>query len=204
MMLVIGLTGGIASGKSTTAAMIRNRGIPIHDADAAVHQLMAPGGAAVAPVLAEFGDDVGRDDGGIDRQLLGRLVFAAPPRRHALEAIIHPLVAADRDRFLADCRKAGAPMVVLDVPLLFETGGERLCDFTILCAVDPDIQRNRALQRPGMTAEKLDAILDRQMPLEEKRRLADSVIDTGSGVEAAGAALDDILNGPVAAMRRES
>ena len=184
--------------------MIRNRGIPIHDADAAVHQLMAPGGAAVAAVLAEFGDDVGRDDGGIDRQLLGRLVFAAPPRRHALEAIIHPLVAADRDRFLADCRTAGAPMVVLDVPLLFETGGERLCDFTILCAVDSDIQRNRALQRPGMTAEMLDAILDRQMPLAEKRRLADSVIDTGSGVEAAAAALDDILDGPVAAMRRES
>ena len=204
MMLVIGLTGGIASGKSTTAAMIRERGIPIHDADAAVHQMMAPSGSAVAPVLAEFGDEVGDVDGGIDRLALGRLVFAAPPRRHTLEAIIHPLVAADRDRFLADCRNADAPLAVLDVPLLFETGGERLCDFTILCAVDPDIQRDRALQRPGMTAEKLDAILDRQMPLAEKRQLADSVIDTGSGLEAARAALDEILDGPVAAMRREN
>jgi len=200
MMLVIGLTGGIASGKSTTASMIRDRGIPLHDADAAVHAMMAAGGPAVAEILAAFGEDVAASDGGIDRQRLGSLVFAAPPRRAALEAILHPLVAADRDRFLAEHRAAGAPMVVLDVPLLFETGGEALCDFTILCAVDPDIQRARARQRPGMTDDKLDAILARQMPLAEKRRLADSVIDTGNGLAAARAALDAILDGPVAAM----
>lgn len=203
-MLVIGLTGGIASGKSTTASMIRDRGIPIHDADAAVHRLMAPGGAAVAEVLAAFGTDVGADDGGIDRQALGRLVFSAPARRDLLETLIHPRVAADRDGFLADCRDSGADLVVLDVPLLFETGGEKLCDYTILCAVDPDLQRVRALQRPGMTAEKLDAILARQMPLAEKRKLADSVIDTGAGLDAARAALDAILDGPVAAMRQDS
>lgn len=203
-MLVIGLTGGIASGKSTTASMIQDRGIPIHDADAAVHAMMAPGGIAVPAVRAEFGEDVASGDGAIDRQALGRLVFAAPPRRAALEAIIHPLVAADRDRFLAENRDAGAAMVVLDVPLLFETGGESLCDFTILCAVDPDIQRRRALERPGMNDEKLDAILARQMPLAEKRQLADSVIDTGAGLGAARAALEAILDGPVAAMRRDS
>ena len=200
MMLVIGLTGGIASGKSTTASMIRDRGIPLHDADAAVHAMMAPGGPAVAEVLAVFGEEVAAADGGIDRQRLGGLVFAASARRAALEAIIHPLVAADRDRFLADQRAAGAPMVVLDVPLLFETGGEAFCDFTILCAVDPDIQRARALQRPGMTEEKLDAILASQMPLAEKRKLADSVVDTGKGMAAARAALEAILDGPVAAM----
>jgi len=203
-MLVIGLTGGIASGKSTTASMIRDRDIPIHDADAAVHRLMAPGGAAVAEVLAAFGTDVGADDGGIDRQALGRLVFSAPARRDLLETLIHPRVAADRDGFLADCRDSGADLAVLDVPLLFETGGEKLCDYTILCAVDPDLQRVRALQRPGMTAEKLDAILARQMPLAEKRKLADSVIDTGAGLDAARAALDAILDGPVAAMRQDS
>lgn len=201
-MLVIGLTGGIASGKSTTAAMIRDRGIPIHDADAAVHAMMAPGGTAVAPVMAEFGDGVAAGDGSIDRQALGRLVFASPERRSALEAIIHPLVAADRDLFLTRCREAGAPMVVLDVPLLFETGGQTLCDHTILCVVDPVIQRERAMQRPGMTEEKLDAILASQMPLAEKRELADSVIDTGTGMDKARAALAAILDGPVAAMMK--
>jgi len=201
-MLVIGLTGGIASGKSTTAAMIRDRGIPIHDADAAVHAMMAPGGAAVAPVMAEFGDGVAAGDGSIDRQALGRLVFASPERRSALEAIIHPLVAVDRDLFLTRCREAGAPMVVLDVPLLFETGGQTLCDHTILCVVDPVIQRERAMQRPGMTEEKLDAILASQMPLAEKRELADSVIDTGTGMDKARAALAAILDGPVAAMMK--
>ena len=197
-MLVIGLTGGIASGKSTTAAMVRDRGIPIHDADAAVHAMMSPDGVAVAPVIAAFGDQVVASDGGINRQALGKLVFAAPKRRMALEAIIHPLVAADRDRFLTEFREAGTPMVVLDVPLLFETGGQSLCDHTILCAVDPAIQRTRALQRAGMTDEKLDAILASQMPLAQKRQLADSVIDTGSGVDAARRALDAILDGPVA------
>ena len=197
-MLVIGLTGGIASGKSTTAAMVRDRGIPIHDADAAVHAMMSPDGVAVAPVIAAFGDQVVASDGGIDRQALGKLVFAAPKRRVALEAIIHPLVAADRDRFLTEFREAGTPMVVLDVPLLFETGGQILCDHTILCAVDPAIQRTRALQRAGMTDEKLDAILASQMPLAQKRQLADSVIDTGNGVDAARRALDAILDGPVA------
>ncbi|MGC6454192.1 MAG: dephospho-CoA kinase [Candidatus Puniceispirillaceae bacterium] len=199
-MIVVGLTGGIASGKSTTAAMIRDRGIPVHDADRSVHAMMAPGGVAVAPVTAAFGDELRADDGSIDRQALGAMVFAAPSRRAVLEAVIHPLVAADRDRFLAQSRETGAPLVVLDVPLLFETGGESLCDFIILCAVDPDIQRRRAMQRPGMTAGKLDAILASQMPLAQKRDLADAVIDTGDGVTAAAAQLAAILDGPVAAL----
>ena len=133
MMLVIGLTGGIATGKSTTAAMIRDRGIPLHDADAVVHDMMAAGGLATGLVAEAFGDDILTADGAVDRQRLGQAVFAESALRKRLEAIIHPLVADDRDRFLEMHRKAGAPLVVLDIPLLFETGGDAICDFVILC-----------------------------------------------------------------------
>ena len=180
-MLVIGLTGGIASGKSTTASMIRDRGIPLHDADAAVHAMMAPGGPAVAEVLAVFGEEVAAADGGIDRQRLGGLVFAASPRRAALEAIIHPLVAADRDRFLADQRAAGAPMVVLDVPLLFETVGDQACDFVITIWSPAFIQRQRALRRDGMTPEKLHAIVQAQYPQPDKKQMSDLALPSSLG-----------------------
>lgn len=196
-MIIIGLTGGIASGKSTTAKMFRDRDIPVHDADASVHEMMAAGGIAVAPVVDSFGAHVLAPDGSIDRQRLGGEVFAAPDRRQLLESIIHPLVAAARDRFLATHRHAGAPMVVLDIPLLFETGGAAMCDFVILCSVDPDRQKQRALARRGMTPDKLDAILRSQMPLATKRVMADVVIETDHGMEAARDALHAILDGPV-------
>jgi len=196
-MIIIGLTGGIASGKSTTATMFGERDIPLHDADAAVHELMGPGGAAVDSVVAAFGCDVLAPDGSIDRQRLGSKVFASPDQRQLLESIIHPLVAAARDSFLASNHKAGAPLVGLDIPLLFETGGEAICDFVILCSVDPDIQKQRALSRPGMTPDKLDAILQSQMPLATKRAMADAVIETDHGLDAARRALQAILDGPV-------
>ena len=196
-MIVIGLTGGIATGKSTTAAMMVARGIPVHDADAAVHVLMAPGGAAIGPVTQMFGDGMLTTGGAIDRQRLGAAIFSDPAQRRALEAIIHPLVAEDRDMFLARHRQAGSQLVVLDIPLLFETGGEALCDFVILCSASEEIQRRRALQRDGMTATKFESILESQMPLASKRAMADAEIDTGLGLESAAAALDAILDGPV-------
>ena len=197
MMIVVGLTGGIASGKSTTASMIRDHGIPVHDADAAVHELLAPGGGAVGAVAAAFGDDMLAPDGSIDRQRLGAAVFSDPALRQALESIIHPLVAADRDAFLESHRQSGTPVAVLDIPLLFETGGEAFCDFVILCSAAPDEQRRRALVRDGMTESKLDAIIGSQMLMSEKRGLADAVIETDHGLAAAHDALASILDGPV-------
>ena len=136
-------------------------------------------------------------DGSIDRRRLGAAVFSDPALRQALESIIHPLVAADRDAFLETHRQSGTPVAVLDIPLLFETGGEAFCDFVILCSAAPDEQRRRALVRDGMTDAKLDAIIGSQMPLSEKRRLADAVIETDHGLAAARDALATILDGPV-------
>ena len=200
-MIIIGLTGGIASGKSTTAALFRELDIPVHDADAAVHEMMAPGGVATGKVVEAFGGQILAPDGSVDRQRLGGEVFAAPERRRMLESIIHPLVATSRDRFLATSRKAATSLVVLDIPLLFETGGEALCDFVILCSVDPDTQKRRALRRNGMTEDKLAAILQSQMPLATKRAMADAVIETDHGVDAARQALLAILDGPVRQLR---
>ena len=200
-MIIIGLTGGIASGKSTTAALFRELDIPVHDADAAVHEMMAPGGVATGKVVEAFGGQILAPDGSVDRQRLGGEVFAAPERRRILESIIHPLVAASRDRFLATSRLTGVPLVVLDIPLLFETGGEALCDFVILCSVDPDTQKLRALRRNGMTEDKFAAILQSQMPLATKRAMADGVIETDHGVDAARQALLAILDGPVRQLR---
>ena len=196
-MIIVGLTGGIASGKSTTAAMIRDRGIPVHDADAAVHELMSADGDAVTAVTDAFGSEMLAADGSIDRRRLGGAVFSDPERRRALESLIHPLVANHRDAFLDTHRRSGTPLVVLDIPLLFETGGEVLCDFVILCSAAPAEQRRRALARDGMTDTKLDAIIDSQMPLADKRRLADAVIETDHGIEVARNALAAILDGPL-------
>ena len=203
-MIVIGLTGGIATGKSTTAKMIMDRGIPLHDADATVHKLMAAGGPATGPVANLFGADMLTAGGAVDRRRLGRVVFADTVLRKQLEAVIHPLVAADRDAFLEEQRLAGAPVVVLDIPLLFETGAEALCDFVILCSAPDEVQRQRAMARDGMTKARLDAILASQMPLVEKRAMADAEIDTGLGLDKAGAMLDSILEGPVRDLRQET
>ena len=203
-MIVIGLTGGIATGKSTTAKMIMDRCIPLHDADATVHKLMAAGGPATGPVANLFGADMLTAGGAVDRRRLGRVVFADTALRKQLEAVIHPLVAADRDAFLEEQRLAGAPVVVLDIPLLFETGAEALCDFVILCSAPDEVQRQRAMARDGMTKARLDAILASQMPLAEKRARADAEIDTGLGLDKAGAMLDSILEGPVRDLRQET
>ena len=193
-MKIIGLTGGIATGKSTTATMLRDRGIPVHDADAVVHRLMAANGAAVQPVIDRFGDSVLASDGSINRQALGGIVFKNATDRRQLESIIHPLVTADRDDFLAEIRSMGAPLVVLDVPLLYETGGDAACDFVILCDADSATQQVRGMARSGMTEQKWDAILASQMPMENKRTRADAVIETQYGLEAARRQLDEILD----------
>jgi len=176
-MLVIGLTGSIGMGKSTAAATLQRLGLPVHDADAAVHRLMERGGAAVAAVSAAF-PGVERD-GAIDRGLLGARVLGDDAAMKRLEAILHPLVRTEARRFLAQQARLRRPLAVLDIPLLFETGGDRLCDAVIVVSAPPFIQRARVMRRPGMTEAKFQAILARQMPDEEKRRRADFVVQTG-------------------------
>ena len=179
-MILIGLTGSIGMGKSTAAAALRRLGLPVHDADAAVHRLLAPGGAAVRPVLAAF-PDVGNPAGGIDRQRLGTRVFGDPAALKRLEAILHPRVRAAKRRFLATQARRRRPMVVLDVPLLYETGGERECDAVLVVSAPAFLQRQRVMARPGMTPGKFRAILAKQMPDAQKRRRTPHVIQTGNG-----------------------
>jgi dephospho-CoA kinase len=189
MTYVLGLTGSIGMGKSTTAAMFRDLGCPVHDADAEVHRLY--GGEAVAPVGLLHPDVV--VDGRIDRERLSRHVVGSPERLRQLEAIIHPLVRTSEAAFVARARAAGAPLVVLDIPLLFETGGEARCDGVVVVTAPADIQRERVLSRPGMTADKLAGILARQMPDADKRARADFVVDTGRGMDVARAEVRSIV-----------
>ena len=177
-MIIIGLTGSVASGKSTVAGWIAERGIAVHDADSAVHSLLAADGAAVPDIIARFGTSVLADDGGIDRKKLGNHVFEHPQDRKILESILHPMVRQHRDQFLVDHRRLGSKIVVLDVPLLFETGGDALCEYVIVVHAGEDTIRRRALARPGMTENKLAGILKTQMPASEKCQRADFVLDT--------------------------
>jgi dephospho-CoA kinase len=179
-VIVLGLTGSIGMGKSTVAAMFRRLRVPVFDADAAVHALQAPGGAAL-PVIADAFPGV-VVDGVLDRAALGAAVFGDDAALHRLEAIVHPLVAAARQRFLARHRRR--PLVVLDIPLLFERGGAGQCDLVAVVSAPAEVQRARVLARPGMTAEKLAAILARQVPDAEKRDRADIVIPTGGSLLA--------------------
>lgn len=183
MTYLLGLTGSIGMGKSTTAQMFRDLGIPVWDADAAVHRLYAPGGAAVAPVGRTFPSSL--VDGGIDRIALKQVLAADSTALDRLEAIVHPLVAADRQAFIAEHRNAA--VVLLDIPLLFENGSEKQMDGVAVVTTDPDTQRQRVMARPGMTRETLDMILSRQMPDAEKRARADWIIptDTIDGAKAA-------------------
>ena len=180
-MLICAMTGSIAMGKSTTADMFRRAGIPVFDADAAVHRLYA--GRAAPLIEAEFpGVTV---EGRVDRKRLADQVLGDRDRLARLEDMVHALVAEDRRAFLSHAAKAGHRTVLLDIPLLLETGGERNADLTIVVTASAEIQRQRVLERPGMDQAKLDAILDRQMPDAEKRRHAHFFVDTGSGIEAA-------------------
>lgn len=184
----LGLTGGIGMGKTTTAAMFADHGVPIWDADAAVHRLYAAGGAAVAPVARLFPSAL--TENGIDRATLKRLLADAPSRLADLEAVVHPLVAADRADFIA--AHATAPVVLLDIPLLYETGAERGLDGVAVVSAPADIQRARVLARPGMTDDTLSLILSRQMPDADKRARADWIIPTDS-LDAARAAVESVL-----------
>ena len=188
-MIVLGLTGSIGMGKSTVAAMFRRLGVPVFDADATVHALQAPGGVALAAIEAAFpGVVVG---GVLDRAALGAAVFADTARLRVLEAIIHPLVDAARQRFLA--RHRTRPIVVLDLPLLFERGGGARCDLVAVVSAPADVQRARVLARPGMTPEKFDAILARQVPDARKRELADIVVPTGGSKTATWRAVKAVV-----------
>ncbi len=183
MSFRLGLTGGIGMGKSTASGMFRELGHPVWDADAAVHRLYAPGGTAVAPVAAAFPGTL--RDGGIDRARLRQALAADPSGFPRLEGIVHPLVAADRADFIA--RHAAAPIVVLDIPLLYETGAQTGLDGVAVVSAPAEVQRARVMSRPGMTEENFRLILSRQMPDAEKRQRADWVIpsDTLAGARVA-------------------
>ncbi len=197
-MKIIGLTGSIGMGKSTTAAMFREAGIPVYDADAAVHGLYDEGGAAVGPVGAAFPGVV--KDGRVDREELRQRVLGQPDELKRLNAIVHPLVGMDRVGFLKQAEADGCDWVVFDVPLLFETGGHANVDAIVVVSAPPEMQRERVLARPGMTPDRLDAILAQQTPDAEKRARAHYVVDTGNGLEAARAQVNNII----AALRGKS
>jgi dephospho-CoA kinase len=190
-MIVLGLTGSIGMGKSTTANLLREAGIPVHDADEAVARFYAEGGEAVGPVGRAFPQAL--INGAIDRERLSGLVLGNPDALKRLEAIVHPLVKQDRIRFLTASRAAGTEAVVLEVQLLFEVGAEEEVDAVIVVTAPPALQRERVLQRPGMNPEKFERILTRQIPDAEKRARADFVIDTGHGLERAREQVAEVL-----------
>jgi dephospho-CoA kinase len=185
--LVIGLTGSIGMGKSTTAAMFADEGVPVWDADAAVHRLYGRGGAAVEPVRALCAESV--IDGEVRREVLKDWIDRDPSALSRIEAVVHPLVAADRAAFIA---AAESDVVVVDVPLLFETGGDRAVDTVVVVSAPPDVQRERVLARPGMTEDRFRAILARQLPDAEKRARADHVIEALT-LEGARQGVQDVL-----------
>lgn len=193
-MIILGLTGSVGMGKSTAAAMLRRLRVPVHDSDAAVHRLLAPGGAAVAAVGKVFPEARGRN-GGIDRAALGRRVFADPAALARLERILHPLVRQSQRRFLAQARARRLLLVVLDIPLLYETGGERGCDKVMVVSAPPYLQRARVMARPRMSEERFRAILRQQLPDSVKRRRADFVVPTGLGRAVTFRTLARILRG---------
>jgi dephospho-CoA kinase len=188
-MIVIGLTGSIGMGKSTVAAMFADRGVPVFDADAAVHQLQGKNGRLVAAIEAMFPGTTGAE--GVDRARLGEAVLGDPAALKRLEALVHPAVGEDRAAFLANNK--AAPLIVFDIPLLFETGGETKVDKVVVVSAPADVQRQRVLARPGMHAARLDAILARQLPDAEKRARADFVIPTGSSLGETRAAVDAVI-----------
>ncbi|NML75508.1 dephospho-CoA kinase [Rhizobium sp. S-51] len=188
-MIVIGLTGSIGMGKSTTAGLFAEAGIAVNDADQVVHQLYR--GEAVEPIRAAFPDAV--TDGMVNRVVLAENLAKNPAKFKELEAIVHPLVRARERAFLESRQKAGDDMVVLDIPLLFETGGEKRVDVVVVVSADAEVQKKRVLERAGMTQEKFAMILSRQVPDAEKRKRANFIVDTGHGIDAARRRVAEII-----------
>jgi dephospho-CoA kinase len=188
-MFVLGLTGSVGMGKSTTAQFFAEAGVPVHDSDAAVHRLYE--GEAVGAIERAFPGTT--KDGTVDRKVLAAKVLGNPEALKRLEGIVHPMVHAAELRFLAQAEAEGKNLAVLDIPLLFETSGEQRVDAVVVVSAPPEIQSYRVLARPGMSREKLEAILARQIPDGEKRRRADFVVDTSQGFDAARAQVRTIL-----------
>jgi dephospho-CoA kinase len=191
-MIKLALTGSMGMGKSATAAMFAARGVPVYDADAAVHKAYAKGGEAVAPLEWAFPGVIGKD-GGIDRAKLRAKVAKNPEALKRLERIVHPIAAAAQRAFIEKAEADGVDIVVLDIPLLFETGGDKRADAIVVVTAPEDVQRSRVMQRGGMTEEEFEAILARQTPDSVKRGRADFVINTGFGYRYAEAQVDAIL-----------
>jgi dephospho-CoA kinase len=188
-MLVLGLTGSVAMGKSTTARFFAEAGVPVHDADMVVHRLYE--GDAVPIIEAAFPGTTA--DGKVDRVKLGSRVMGDLAALHQLEGIVHPMVQDAEARFLAEAEANGAPVAVLDIPLLFETGGNQRVDAVVVATAPAEVQRARVLERPGMTEQRLEAMLARQMPDSEKRLRADFIVDTSHGFDDARAQVQAIL-----------
>ncbi len=189
-MFILGLTGSIGMGKTATAKMFADEGVPVQDADAAVHALYE--GKATPLIEAAFPGTT--TDGKVDRVKLGAMVIGKPEAMARLEKIVHPLVAQERDGFLAAAEQAGADIVVLDIPLLYETGSDVNCDAVVVVSAPAEVQRERVLARPGMTEERFAAILAKQMPDADKRARADFIVDTSRGFDAARQQVREILS----------
>ena len=189
-MIILGLTGSIGMGKSTTAKLFAEAGVPVYDADATVHMVYE--GEAAPAIEAAFPGTTA--DGKVDRAKLSALVLHDPAAMRQLEQIVHPMLRAYHQKFIEDAERSGAAVAVVDVPLLFETGGEKRVDAVVVVTTSPDIQRQRILSRDNMTGEKLDAILARQLPDAEKRKRADFIVDTSHGLDPVRARIRDILS----------
>jgi dephospho-CoA kinase len=199
-MIILGLTGSIGMGKSTAAKLFAEAGVPVYDADATVHMLYE--GDAVPVIEAAFPGTTA--DGKVDRARLSARVVHDPAAIKQLEQIVHPMLGASRQKFLHEAEQSGAPVAVVDVPLLFETGGEKRVDAVVVVTTTPEIQRQRVLARDNMTGEMLDAILARQLPDAEKRKRADFVVDTSHGLDPVRARIRDILSEAVKLPQRRS
>ena len=198
-MFILGLTGSLGMGKSATAKMFAEEGVPVHDADAAVHQLYES--EATPLIEAAFpGTTAG---GKVNRDKLAQQVLGDTAAIKKLEAIVHPLVRNAEERFLTEAERKGVTVAVLDIPLLFETGGDKRCDAVVVVSAPPDVQRARAFERPGMTEQKFAAVLAKQMPDADKRAMADFVVDTSKGFDAARAQVRDILARVVTMPKRQ-
>jgi len=199
-MIILGLTGSIGMGKSTAAKLFAEAGVPVYDADATVHRLYE--GEAAPAIEAAFPGTT--TDGKVDRSKLSARVVHDPAAMKQLEQIVHPMLGASRQKFMDDAERSGAPIAVVDVPLLFETGGEKRVDAVVVVTTTPETQRQRILARDNMTGEKLEAILARQLPDAEKRKRADFVVDTSYGLDLVRARIRDILAEAVKMPRRRS